>query len=278
MAAPDADSPARRVRPGLLQQGRQPFLACRLGDVAGYHDIVDHEPAVIPAKRNELGFDAVSLAIEAEEQQQRAGRNRAARIAGLRGAIAELFPGRRFARGLVGLASRVIEKGLLGLGIALGPQPFPRDALEGLQIGIGRPDPERAMLALCRGIVRAKLQPFQHLPPMMLLDRATAGDACEVRLFRLGRIERGMHVLPFQDLHLVAVRARDVRKLLAARLEALGYPAARQHQRRRGFQDLRELMGTRSAVRLRFRIASRVHLPLRQIVLHLAAHGDLRQR
>ena len=85
---------------------------------------------MIPAKCDELAFDAVGLAIEAEEQEQRAGRNRAARIAGLRGTIAELLPGRRFARGLVGLAGGVVEKGLFRLGVAFGPQPFPRDALE----------------------------------------------------------------------------------------------------------------------------------------------------
>jgi hypothetical protein len=128
--AVDADFLAGGVRPGLLQQRRQPFLTSRFRDMAGYHGVVDHEPAVIPAKCDELAFDTVGLAIEAEEQEQRAGRNRATRIAGLRGAIAELLPGRRFARGLVGLAGGVVEKGLFGLRIALGPQPFPRDALE----------------------------------------------------------------------------------------------------------------------------------------------------
>jgi hypothetical protein len=83
------------------------------------------------------------------------------------------------------------------------------------------------MLALCRGIVRPKLQPLQHLPAMMFLDRGAAGDAREVRLFGFGRVERRVHVLPFQDLHLVAVRAWDVRIFLAAALEAFGDPAPR---------------------------------------------------
>src|SRR4051794_27863150 len=129
------------------------------------------------------------------------------------GAVAQLFPGRRLARGTIGLAAGVVEEGLLGVSVAFGLQPLTKDALETLQDGISRPYPEAAMLALRRLVMRAPFQALEHFRAVMFLDDAAVDDAGEVGALRTVRIGRRQHVLPFENLHFLALRTGNVRLL-----------------------------------------------------------------
>src|SRR5207253_3765380 len=113
-------------------------------------------------------------------------------------------------------------------------QPLARDAFEALQIRVGGPNPERAMLARGARIVRAPREAGEHLLPMVLLDRGAACDAGEMRVLRMKRIERGLHVLPFENLHVPAtvVRARHVWMLLTSGFKIPRDATAGHHERR----------------------------------------------
>ena len=113
---------------------------------------------------------------------------------------------------------------------------------------------------------------------MVFLDQSAAGHAAEVSVFGFRRVEPRKHIVPLQNLHVIAMGARNIRVFLAAGLEVLANPATRYDQRRAYFEDFGKLNGARAIIRLRLGIACRIHLPFRQIVLHLEMDRHLRQR
>jgi len=126
-------------------------------------------------------------------------------------------------------------------------------------------------------IARRPAQPGQHGWPVVLLDDAAAGHAREVGLLRFSLDQVGQHVVPFQNLEVIAVRAGNLRDLLAPGLVALGDPTAGKDHRRADLEDLRKLMRLAAAIGLHLRVTCEVHLPLGQVVLDLPAGRNHRQ-
>ena len=116
----------------------------------------------------------------------------------------------------------------------------------------------------------------EHLRAMMLFDHAAKGAAGEVRMLWMFGIKIGEHIVPLEDLHFAAVRARYVGHFHRAKLEIARDLATRQHKRRADLQDLGELYSARPVVSLSLRIAGRVRLPLCQIVGYQILSCDLR--
>jgi hypothetical protein len=66
------------------------------------------------------------------------------------------------------------------------------------------------VFTLGRRISRTPFEAGQHFGPVVLLNHTTTGDAGEMRVLRPRGIERREHVVPFENLHVVTVRAMIV--------------------------------------------------------------------
>src|SRR5690606_20138700 len=92
----EADPAAVTVGPPLHQQRVEALLTYSLGYVARDHAEIDREPAQVSAERHHLPFDAVALAVDAERQDDAAGRDPAFGIVRRGAAITQRLPRRRF--------------------------------------------------------------------------------------------------------------------------------------------------------------------------------------
>ncbi|MCY1531348.1 hypothetical protein D9M68_665710 [compost metagenome] len=203
-------------------------------------------------------------------------------------AVTQNFPIDRLVVGLIGKTEPVVEERLLGSGAivpllrstGLKRKPFSRQVLPAFKRRVRHPDPKRAMSARPFGILgdplRAVFRPH-HPFAVMLVDLATATDADEVRIFRMLGIDMIPHVFPTQLLQLAAVRARNVIALLRSLAIVCRDLASRLDHRRRDLEDLGVEEGLAATVRLDFRVAGLVHLPLGKVVLDLLSRRDHRQ-
>src|ERR1700719_3801979 len=106
------------------------------------------------------------------------------------------------------------------------------------------------MLAPRRWIPRAPLEAGQHLRPMTLLDNATASNAGEAPVLGMLRVERREHVVPFEHLHVRAVRTGNERHFLRAGFKIPRDPTTGQDERRRDLKDFAELNRAASIIGL----------------------------
>ena len=92
--------------------------------------------------------------------------------------------------------------------------------------GNSTPYHKAAVVAQSRRIVRPPLEAGEHLGAVMLLDDSATCDADKASPFRMRRVELRLHVLPFENLHMTAMWARDITMLLRSLLKARRDPTS----------------------------------------------------